>query len=123
MRRMLSAEDFRIWLNEMPQRIETFLQILPDETRRQLKYDVTSLDILEGWVLEKYPGPKAIRDDLDKGVGEYLVIDGAGSYVGETFRRNLGGNWIIELADKEYAYLGIPGIGGFKDDLREPPVY
>jgi hypothetical protein len=121
MKRMAAEEEFKIWLDAMPERIENFLQSLPEETRQKLDYSIESIDILEGWLLEKYPDLKPLRDDLDKGIGEYEVIDGAGSYVGETFRKMFGGEWVIDLKDQEHAYLGIPGVGSFKS-LQIPHI-
>jgi hypothetical protein len=119
--RVSSQEEFRAWLDAMPERIEKFLQTLPDEIQGQLDYSIASIDILEKWLLEKYSGLKPLRDDLAKGTGKYSVIDGAGCYVGETFRKEFGGEWVIELKDQEYAYLGIPGIGKFRS-LQIPPI-
>ena len=83
----------------------------------------SQVEILEGWLLEKYADFKPLRNDLDNQIGEYWVIDGAGRYVGETFRKNFGGEWVIELKDEEYAYLGIPGIGRFKNSQIPTIVY
>ena len=59
------------------------------------------LDELEGWILANY---KEIKDLIaDSKMLDYLTI-----YIGETFRKYIGGKWYIDLKNKKNAYYSMP---------------
>lgn len=118
MYRMSTYQEFETWKASIEKNIANLLNTLPVNLQDKLDYSLDSLEVLEQWLLERYPEPNRYE-----ALNEYLVIDGAGSYVGEVFRNYLGGNWTIDLEDQEYAFLGIAGIKDYKSNSRIVEVY
>jgi len=108
-------EDFEHWLFEMDDALERFLEGIEEPARSQLDLSLTSLDVLEAWVLARYRNP----DELMK-PEERQVLDGVARYVGETYRKQLGGRWQIRLDDPKYAFFGLPELTGFSE--RPSPI-
>ena len=104
----ITEEQFEYWLADMDDALERFFATLPDEVRNQLDYSPQSLDVLEKWLLSKY----SKMDELQR-PSESRALDGMARYVGETFRKNLGGHWEIRLDDPKYVYYGMPQITGY----------
>jgi hypothetical protein len=103
-------DDFEYWLADMDDALERFFQKLPPAVRSKLDFSPESLDVLEGWILENY----ASTDDLLKPEAKEPVDDLA-RYVGEVYRKTLGGIWDIRLDDPKYAYYGLPELTGFSE--------
>lgn len=98
----LSRRDmFEYWLIHMPFALDEFLDSFPDDIRQVLDYSVESLDVLEKWILDKYPSGEAMLDDR-------YVWDKIGRYIGTTFRKHIGGKWDIELDNPNKAFFRIP---------------
>ena len=60
-----------------------------------------SLDDLEAWILAHYDDHHALI--ADRKMLDYLTV-----YIGETFRKHLGGKWFIDLKNKKNAYYSMP---------------
>ena len=72
-----------------------------NEQKLKLDYSIEPLDEIEGWILTNY---KEIKDlTNDSRMLDYLTI-----YIGETFRKYIGGKWFIDLKNKKNAYYGMP---------------
>ena len=113
-----SAEQFEYWLAHMDDALAEFFARLPDGMRDKLDGSAASLDVLEQWLLERYPSPAEIMAD-----SELPILDGASRYVGEVFRKNIGGRWRIRLDDPKYAYHGLPELTFLdKRDTPECPL-
>jgi len=102
------AEDFEFWLADMDDALERFFGRIPPAIRSQLDFSPESLDGLEKWILERY----ASTDELLKPEAKEMV-DGLARYVGETYRRAIGGRWEIRMDDPGYAHYGLPQLTGF----------
>lgn len=89
----------------MDDAIEAFIRGLPKEVSVKLDYSPESLDSLEDWLMNAYSSPQDALEEQGNS-----VIDGASRYVGETFRKNLGGNWFINSSDSKVIYYGIPQL-------------
>ena len=63
-----------------------------------LDYSMQSLDDLEAWILAHYEDHHALI--ADRKMLDYLTV-----YIGETFRKHLGGNGIIDLKNKKKRLL------------------
>jgi truncated hemoglobin YjbI len=87
----LDDDDFQYWLAHMDDALEEFFETLPAHVRDRLDYSIDSLDVLEAWLLERYPNPEAA---LQK--SETLRLDGAARYIGETFCKTIGGYWWVD---------------------------
>ncbi len=85
----------------MDEALAEFSAGLPENVAAKLDYSVDSLDVIEAWLLERYP-----VNTTSKSPGQAATLDGAARYIGETFRKALGGHWTVDL--KYNAYLGRP---------------
>ena len=101
-------EDFEHWLAHMDDAIDHFLASAPAAVRTRLDSSKESLVALEEWLLERY----ASTDEMLVS-SESFVIDGAARYVGEIFRKALGGRWELPLGDPSYVFHGRPQLVGF----------
>ena len=102
-----SGERFEHWLADMDDALARFLDSLPEEVRARLDRSPQSLRVIEEWLLSRYPSTDATLP-----MSESQMIDGAARYVGEVFRKTLGGKWTIECKDKRNAFYGLPQLTG-----------
>jgi len=104
-----TRDDFESWLVDMDDALERFVDALPQEAQR-LDFTPGSLDTLEKWILDRY-------ESTDKmlAASEATTIDGLARYIGETFRKAIGGRWGIRLDDPKYVFYGLPEIIGYSD--------
>ncbi len=113
-----TREDFEFWLASMDDALGELFARVPKPLAARLDFSPESLDALEGWLLDRFPSleatePRSAAQELDQ----------AARYVGETYRRSLGGRWDIELEDEGYAYFGRPQLVGLSDpDTPESPL-
>jgi hypothetical protein len=119
LKKMISEEQFQSWLARMDDALEAFLARLPGEVRERLDGSPESLGALEAWLVERYPTMHAILEDEEE-----PYLDGAARYVGEVFRKALGGHWRLRLKDPKYIYRGIPELWFLekKDTPVAPPA-
>lgn len=96
------AEKFQFYLFEMDDVLEAFIA----EAKRAgvtLDYSKQSLDALEPYLIEKL----SAETDRD------LLRNQAGRYVGEAFRKLIGGHWELCLKDPDYIYFKLPVVTGY----------
>jgi hypothetical protein len=105
-----TRDDFESWLVDMDDAIERFVDGLPQEVAQRLDFTPGSLDALEKWILGRYEST-----DQMLAASEAAVIDGLARYIGETFRKTIGGRWGIRLDDPKYVFYGLPEIIGYSD--------
>ena len=110
MNEVKAREDFEYWLADMDDALERFLDSLPNEVSERLDYSPASLDVLERWILDRY----ASTDQMLP-ASEATKVDGLARYIGETFRKAIGGHWDIRLDDPKYVFYGRPQLTGFSD--------
>lgn len=108
-------ESFQYWLADMDSALERFLEQLPPAIVPQLDFSPESLDSLEAWILARFPSTQAMLSPT-----ESRVVDGLARYIGETFRKAIGGKWEIRLDDPKYVFHGRPQLTGFSE--RPTPV-
>lgn len=111
-------DHFEDWLVDMDDAIDRFLETLPEDLSERLDFSPEALDVLEAWLLERYPSVDAALAETEK-----ETLDGAARYVGETFRRALGGRWDIELDDPNDVNYRLPVLTGFQGEYsKQSPV-
>lgn len=98
-----TQEDFQEWIFHISDKMEQFTSKFAGENRLILDYTKASLDDLERWILNNYSDSK------------YLIKDGSTLdcltiYIGETFRRYIGGKWVIDLKNEKNAYYSMPTL-------------
>jgi len=107
-------EHFEEWLAVMQTELDRFLDALPDSVAAALDESPESLDVLEAWLLERYPSTEAL---VEGSAAE--ILDGAARYVGETFLGQLGGRWSISADDPQDVNYKLPIITGFKGEFSQ----
>jgi len=88
---------------EMDDIMEQFIDSMPQELN--LDYSPESLLRLEEWILKSYPTAGDILKESEK-----RVLDSLGRYVGQVYRKNLGGKWKLYLDDPNNVFYGLPVI-------------
>jgi len=78
-----------------------FTQEFASENSLLLDYILKSLDDLEEWIIANYSTINSLKDDQK-------MLDLLTIYIGETFRKYLGGKWFMDLEDKDNAYYHMP---------------
>lgn len=106
----MKDDSFEMWLADMDDALDRFIQSVDPGTARLLDYSPSSLAPLEKWILERYSTPDAMLAPP-----ESRTIDGIARYVGETIRKEIGGRWEMRMDDPKYAYYGLPQLTGFWD--------
>jgi len=95
-----TQDDFEEWLILIDFKMDYFTGEFAKEQNLKLDYSIESLDELEGWILANY---KEIKDLIaDSKMLDYLTI-----YIGETFRKYIGGKWYIDLKNKKFGKLTV----------------
>lgn len=109
-----TREDFENWIFDMSDTLERFIAQFPLETQKQLDFSPNSLNILENWFLSVYPNIQSMcaSDQSNQ-------VNGIACYIGETFRKTIGGKWDINLDDPKMAFFGLPILTG-SPKLRAP---
>lgn len=90
-------EEFEEWLISMDFVLDEFEEKVPVD----LDFSQTSLLDIEKWLLRNYPTVESLKNDS-------WTLNALTIYVGETFRKNLGGKWSIELDDPKVLFYGLP---------------
>lgn len=101
-------DEFELFLFEMDVVLEDFLNQAVQHGVA-LDYTIDSLDQLE---------TLAIRL-LDQGEDADLVCNRCARYLGEVFRKTLGGKWELCLKDRKYLYFGLPVLAGYSSSSIE----
>lgn len=96
-----TQENFQEWLILIDFKMDFFTEEFAKEQNLTLDYSLESLDKLEGWILANY-------DDIKKLIDDGKMLDYLTVYIGETFRKHLGGKWYIDLKNKKNAYYSMP---------------
>ena len=96
-----TQENFQDWIFFISDKMEYFTGEFAQENGLTLDYSIKSLDEIEGWILANFKH----HNDLivEKKLLDYITI-----YIGETFRKHIGGKWYIDLENKKNAYYSMP---------------
>ena len=81
--------------------MDCFTDTFAGENNLKLDYSIESLDVIENRILGNYSEIKDLINDTK--MLDYLTV-----YIGETFRKHIGGKWYIDLKNKKNAYYSIP---------------
>ncbi len=90
-----NLEVLRVRINS---EIEYFLSNIPIELREKLDYSVDSLAFFEKWLLQQYKHQVDFLEDADE-----QLVNGVVFYIGETYRKHVGGQWDFDSEQLEYA--------------------
>ena len=96
-----TRENFEEWIILIPFKMEYFTDAFAGENNLKLDYSIESLDEIENWILTNY---REIKDLIGDGKTlDYLTV-----YIGEAFRKHIGGEWFVDLKNKKNAYYSMP---------------
>ena len=87
-----TKENFEEWIILIDSKMEYFTGTFAKENNLKLDYSIESLDEIENWILTNY---SEIKDLINE-------------YIGETFRKYIGGEWFIDFKNKKNAYYSMP---------------
>ncbi|MBU9580587.1 hypothetical protein KTE26_19300 [Ralstonia mannitolilytica] len=105
-----SEQDrFEIWLMEMDDAIQRFIDVDAAANASEFNFTSESLSVIEKWLLDRYSDPNEIMRPE-----EARIHDAAARYIGQSFRQSLGGVWKIDFSDAKNAFFGIPQIAGMR---------
>lgn len=96
-----TQENFQEWIFFISDKMEYFTDEFAKEHNLTLNYSIKSLDDLEKWILSNFKHYNELI--AKKELLDYLTI-----YIGETFRKHIGGKWFIDLKNKKNAYYSMP---------------
>lgn len=96
-----TQNDFQDWIFNMSDKMDYFTEEFARENNLLLDYSMESLESLERWIINNF---KTIEDlKANPKLLDLLTI-----YIGETFRKQIGGKWFMDLENKENAYYHMP---------------
>ena len=106
-----TRDDFEYWLIDMDDAIDRMVAELPADLQPKLDYSPGSLDVIESIILARY-------SDVDKMIApdQARIVDGYARYIGETFRRNIGGHWDVDLENDRNVYFQIPVLTAYEEN-------
>lgn len=96
-----TQDNFQDWIFHIDTKMDSFTNEFAKENNLTLNYSIKSLDELENWMIANYKNPDEIISDKIK-------LDLLTIYIGETFRKHIGGRWYMDLENKENAYYHMP---------------
>lgn len=96
-----TQENFQDWIFYIDDKMDSFTEEFAKEHNLNLDYSIKSLDELEGWIINNIKDRFQLKDDPK-------LLDLLTIYIGETFRKHIGGKWFMDTEDKENAYYMMP---------------
>ncbi len=96
-------QNFQHWLSEMDNYLSEFIDFFRNENNIDLDFSPESLDFVEKWILENFKSKEIILKAENMNILNMLAI-----YIGETFRRNIGGRWKLDLSDEKSVFYKLP---------------
>ena len=92
-----TKENFQDWLSLIDIKMDLFTGVFARENNLTLNCSIESLDEIENWILSKFKDYYELMENDN-------LLDLLEIYIGETFRKHIGGKWDIILEDKKNAY-------------------
>ena len=85
--------NFQEWIFFIGEKMDSFTEDFAKENNINLDYSIKSLDELEGWILKTY-------SDEEQLIQDHTVLDLLTIYIGETFRKHIGGKWFMDIENE-----------------------
>jgi len=104
-----TQSDFDEWLGRMDAELEAFKKTFPLAIREKLNYTPESFDVVEKWLLEQFADHRQMMADDHR-----VAWDRVGRYIGETYRRHVGGRWACQVEDPKKVAYRVPHLVGYK---------
>ncbi|WP_294304164.1 hypothetical protein [uncultured Chryseobacterium sp.] len=112
-----TQENFQDWIFYIDDKMDTFTKDFAQENNLVLDYSLKSLNDLEQWILKTY-------QDEDELIEDHETLDLLAIYIGETFRKHIGGKWFMDTENKKNAFYMMPVLTSpeFKGVKYKSPV-
>ena len=119
-----TRDDFEIWIFMISDKMEYFTNEFAKKNNLLLDYSIGSLDFLENWLITKYDTAEQMRNDTSQCSGSYNLLDLCGIYVGQVFRKNIGGKWHMIMDNPKHAYYMLPVLTdkAYKGTVYKAPI-
>jgi len=112
-----SEKDFEYWIFQMDDKLVSFISSLYGDIKTHLDYSIESLKNVEEWLINTYKTPEAI-DAMHRAI----TVDGFCRYIGEVFRKKIGGHWDMLFQNESVIEAG-PFLTGFQTNERRIHPY
>ena len=89
-----TQENFQEWIFFISDKMEYFTGTYAKEHGLVLDYSKKSLDDLERWILDNF-------NDHNDLIAQKELLDHLTIYIGQTFKKYIGGKWFIDLENKK----------------------
>lgn len=96
-----TQEDFQEWIFFISDKMDKFTDTFSKDNHLILDYTLASLNDVERWILDNYSEIKELLADK-------VTLDRLTIYIGETFRKYIGGKWFMDLKNKQNTYYSVP---------------
>lgn len=96
-------ENFQQWLFLMDDTLDEIKRIFKNDKNVSLDFSPNSLDNVENWILDNFESKEDLLMEKNKHFLNMLAV-----YIGETFRKNIGGKWKLDLSNEKSAYYKLP---------------
>lgn len=96
-----TQNDFQDWIFCIDEKMEYFTEDFARKNNLLLDYSVQSLDDLEQWIFANFESNELLIENSK-------LLDLLTIYIGETFRRHIGGKWVMDTVNKNNAYYMMP---------------
>jgi len=96
-----TSEEFENWVFEMDDKLEKFIKSLYGDIKTKMDYSVSSLDSAERWLIDTYKTPESIE-----ALHRAITVDGFVKYIGEVYRKSLGGHWDMDFSNEAETATG-----------------
>lgn len=96
-----TQNNFQEWIFIIGEKMDSFTEDFAQENNLNLDYSIKSLDELEGWILKTY-------SDEEQLIQDYTILDLLTIYIGETFRKHIGGKWFMDTDNEKNAFYMMP---------------
>jgi len=98
-----TQDNFKEWIFLIGEKMDLFTGDFARENNLNLDYSIHSLDEIEKWIITTYPTINQLKAD-------HKMLDLLTIYIGETFRKHLGGKWYMNTEDQENVYYMMPTL-------------
>ena len=96
-----SKENFKEWISCIPDKMDRFTHEFAGNNHLILDYTMASLNDLERWILDNF-------NDHNDLIAQKELLDHLTIYIGQTFKKYIGGKWFIDLENKKNVYYSMP---------------
>lgn len=112
-----TQDDFQEWIFFIGFKLDYITGEFAQKQNLNLDYSIDSLDTLENWILNNY-------DEIKKLIEDRQMLDYLTVYIGETFRKHIGGKWFIDLKNKKNVYYSMPVLTdpSFRGEVYKAPM-